>query len=43
MIQEDPALPLPVPLRYVSALNRVEDELGWMLQVGIDQGLQQLL
>lgn len=43
VIQEDPSLPAPVPLRYVSDLTRVELELGWRLQIGIDEGLRTLL
>jgi nucleoside-diphosphate-sugar epimerase len=43
VIQEDPAIPPPVPLRYVSDLTRVEEELGWRVQLGVDQGLQVLL
>lgn len=40
VIEEDPNIPLPVPLRYVSDLTRIEKELGWRLQVGIDDGLR---
>ncbi|HVI73088.1 MAG TPA: NAD(P)-dependent oxidoreductase [Pyrinomonadaceae bacterium] len=43
VIEEDPALPLPVPLRYVSDICRVEDELAWRPQVGIEDGLQLIL
>lgn len=43
VIQEDPSLPAPVPLRYVSDLTRVETELGWRIQIGIFHGLQLLL
>lgn len=43
VIQEDPSLPVPVPLRYVSDLSRILDELNWGPSIGIDQGLQILL
>ena len=43
VIQEDATLPLPVPLRYVSDVTRVSDELNWDASIGIDQGLQMLL
>lgn len=43
VIEEDGAIPLPVPLRYVSDITRVEDELGWRPQVGIEDGLQLIL
>ena len=43
VIEEDSAIPLPVPLRYASDIGRVEDELGWRPQVGIEDGLQLIL
>lgn len=43
IIQEDPALPAPMPLRYVSDITRVEDELGWRPFIGIDAGLRTIL
>lgn len=43
VIQEDPTMPAPVPLRYVSDLARITEELRWQPQVGIDVGLQTLL
>jgi nucleoside-diphosphate-sugar epimerase len=42
-IQEDPSIPVPVPLRYVSDITRAGDELDWRPQVGIDAGLQVIL
>jgi nucleoside-diphosphate-sugar epimerase len=41
VIEEDPNIPRPVPLRYVSDLTRIGDELNWQPQVGIDEGLRQ--
>lgn len=43
VIEEDPRLPAPVPLRYVSDIARILDELGWRPQIGIDDGLRVLL
>ncbi len=43
VIQEDPAMPAPVPLRHVSDTKRIEDELGWRLQIGIDPGISAIL
>jgi nucleoside-diphosphate-sugar epimerase len=43
VIQEDPAIPAPVPLRYVSDITRIGDELDWRPWVGIDDGLRVLL
>lgn len=43
VIEEDPRLPAPVPLRYVSDLTHITDELGWRPQISIDDGLRVLL
>jgi len=43
IIEEDPAMPAPVPLRYVSEITRASDELNWRPQVGIDDGLRIIL
>ena len=43
VIEEDPAMPVPVPLRYVSDITRASDELGWQPQIGIDDGLRMIL
>ena len=40
VIQEDPTMPVPVPLRYVSDITRAVDELGWRPWIGIDDGLR---
>ena len=40
VIEEDPNIPLPVPLRYVSDSTRINNELDWRIQIGIDHGLQ---
>src|SRR5215217_1427026 len=36
VIQEDAALRPPVPLRYVSDLTRISEELDWRPQIGVD-------
>jgi hypothetical protein len=43
VIEEDPRLPEPVPLRYVSDLTRVSKDLGWRPGIGVDHGLQLIL
>jgi len=43
IIQDDPALPAPVPLRYVSDTTRIEKELNWRLQIAIDHGVGVIL
>ena len=43
IIQEDPALPAPVPVRYVSDTRRIENELDWRPQIGIDHGVRAIL
>jgi len=43
IIQEVPGLPAPVPLRYVSNITRIENELGWRPQIGIEDGLRVIL
>ncbi|MEK6279264.1 MAG: NAD(P)-dependent oxidoreductase [Acidobacteriota bacterium] len=36
-------LPPPVPVHYVSDLKRIADQLGWKPQIGIEEGLRDLL
>lgn len=43
VIDEVNSLPAPVPLNYVSDLTRVNSELGWKPQIGIDEGLKSLI
>jgi nucleoside-diphosphate-sugar epimerase len=43
VIQEDPSIPLPVPLRYVSDITKIDNELGWRPRVGVDVGLRVLI
>ena len=43
VIQEDPSMPVPVPLRYVSDTTLAIDELGWRPWIGIDDGLRVIL
>jgi len=43
VIEEDPAIPAPVQLRYVSDVTRIGNELGWRPQIGVEDGLRVLL
>lgn len=43
IIQEDPNMPVPVPLRYVSDTTRISDELDWRPWIGVDHGLRIIL
>lgn len=43
VIQDDPAMPAPVPLRYVSDTRRVEKELDWRPQIAVDHGVRVIL
>lgn len=43
VIEDDPAMPAPVPLRYVSDITRITDELGWQPQIGVEDGLRVIL
>ena len=42
-IVNDVNMPVPVPLNYISDLTRVRNELGWEPQVGIEEGIRNLL
>jgi nucleoside-diphosphate-sugar epimerase len=42
-IVSDDSLPHPVPVNYVSDLNRVREQLNWEPQIGIEEGLRSLL
>ena len=43
IIQESESLPHPVPVNYVSDLNRIREQLGWQPEIGIEEGLRSLL
>lgn len=43
VIEEDPSIPLPVPLRYVTDTTKINKELDWKPWIGILQGLQVIL
>ena len=43
IIEEDPRLPAPVPLRYVSDLTRVYKDLDWRPNIGVGHGLALIL
>ena len=40
---DEPALPPNTPLRYVTDLTHIKEELGWQPQIGIEAGLQSLI
>jgi CDP-paratose 2-epimerase len=42
-IVNDDSLPPPVPVDYVSDLNRIQEQLGWKPEIGIEEGLRSLL
>jgi len=43
VIDEENSLPAPVPLNYISDLSRVQQELSWRPEIGIEEGLRSLL
>jgi nucleoside-diphosphate-sugar epimerase len=43
IIENDDTMPHPVPVNYVTDLNRIEKELGWSPQISIEEGLRTLL
>ena len=42
VIDEEDALPAPIPVNYVSDLNLVTQELGWQPEVSLTEGLRTL-
>ena len=42
LIPESPAEPPPVPVNYVSDLSLVTQELGWLPEVSVEDGLKTL-
>lgn len=40
---DEPSLPAPVPLNYISDLALVQQELGWQPEIGVEEGLRSLL
>ncbi len=43
VIVADETAPHPVPVNYVSDLNRISEQLGWKPEIGIEEGLRSLL
>jgi CDP-paratose 2-epimerase len=43
VIDDSNPSPTPVPLNYISDLTRVQKELGWQPQIGIEEGLRSLI
>ncbi|HEY3040751.1 MAG TPA: NAD-dependent epimerase/dehydratase family protein [Pyrinomonadaceae bacterium] len=42
-IADDDTLPHPVPVNYISDLSRIQEQLGWRPEIGIEEGLRSLL
>ena len=43
VFDEGSALPAPVPLNYISDLARIQTELSWRPEIGVEEGLRSLL
>jgi nucleoside-diphosphate-sugar epimerase len=43
VIDEEANTPAPLPFDYVSDISRARAELGWLPQIGIEEGLRSLL
>jgi len=43
VVIDDDTLPHPVPVDYVSDLNRIREQLGWEPQIRIEEGLRSLV
>jgi CDP-paratose 2-epimerase len=43
VIDESASLPAPIPLNYISDLSRIKKELNWQPEVGVEDGLRDLI
>lgn len=43
VIEPNERLPHPVPVNYISDLTRIQEQLGWQPEIGIEEGLRSLL
>jgi len=43
VIENDPGMPAPVPVNYVSDLTQIREQLGWQPETSIEEGLRSLL
>jgi nucleoside-diphosphate-sugar epimerase len=43
VIDTEARLPAPVPVNYISDLSRIQAQLGWQPEIGIEEGLRSLL
>jgi len=43
LVEDDPRMPSPVPVNYISDLTRIREQLGWQPEIGIEEGLRSLL
>ncbi len=43
VIENDPGMPVPVPVNYVSDLTQIREQLGWQPEISFEEGLRSLL
>jgi len=43
VFDESASVPTPVPLNYISDLSRITQELNWRPEIGVDEGLRDLI
>jgi nucleoside-diphosphate-sugar epimerase len=43
VIDPDTSIPMPKPQNYISEMSRIEHELGWRPEIGIEEGIRKLL
>jgi nucleoside-diphosphate-sugar epimerase len=43
LVEDDPRMPSPVPVNYISDLTRIREQLDWQPEIGIEEGLRSLL
>ena len=43
VIENDPGMPAPVPVNYISDLTRIREQLGWQPEIGLEEGIRSLL
>jgi nucleoside-diphosphate-sugar epimerase len=43
VFDENASVPPPVPLNYISDLSRITQELNWRPEIGVDEGLRDLI
>jgi len=43
IVEEDPAMPAPIPLKYVSDLSHIRNDLRWQPTTTIEEGIRKLI